>query len=31
MKNIMNNEKTSNRKKYLNFEDRKLIEKMIKE
>jgi IS30 family transposase len=27
----MNNEKTSNRKKYLNFEDRKLIEKMIKE
>lgn len=31
MKNIINNEKTSNRKKYLNFEDRKLIEKMIKE
>jgi len=31
MENIINNEKTSNRKKYLNFEDRKLIEKMIKE
>lgn len=31
MKNIINNEKSSNRKKYLNFEERKMIEKMIKE
>ena len=31
MENIINNEKSSNTKKYLNFEERKMIEKMIKE
>ena len=31
MKNIINNEKSSNRKKYLCFEERKMIEKMNKE
>ena len=31
MKNIMNNEKSSNTKKYLSFEERKMIEKMYNE
>lgn len=31
MKNITNNEKSSNIKKYLNFEERKMIEKLKKE
>jgi hypothetical protein len=31
MKNIMKNEKSTNTKKYLSFEVRKMIEKMIKE
>ena len=31
MKNIMNNEKSSNTKKYLSFEERRMIEKMMKE
>jgi len=31
MKNITNNEKSSKRKKYLNYEERVMIEKMIKE
>jgi len=31
MRNIINNEKSSNTKEYLNFEERKMIEKMKKE
>jgi hypothetical protein len=31
MKNIIEKEKSSNIKKYLNYEERKMIEKMIKE
>ncbi len=31
MKNILNNEKTTNKKIYLSFEERKMIEKMLKE
>jgi hypothetical protein len=31
MQNIINNEKSSNTKKYLSFEERRMIEKMMKE
>lgn len=31
MRNIINNEKSSNTKEYLNFEERRMIEKMKKE